>query len=108
VREEVLNRTERVLKRIQTATVVQRPVNLDDEVYYDLRIYGDDLYDLLSEISVEFGTDFSRLNINKYSPGEGTELWRPLLRLLGARPYKSLKVKDIVSAVEASSWFGES
>ena len=104
MRKENVNQARQVVELVQSATVVQRNVTMDDEVYDDLRIWGDDLYDIFSTLADRFGTDFSALCISDYAPGEGVSFVRPLLRLFGARPFKSLKVRDIVAAVEAGSW----
>jgi hypothetical protein len=80
------------------------PITLQTEVYHNLGIYGDDLFDLLLWINKEFGVTLD-LNIGDYGPTEWPFLRiRKLLSKFFGGPetaYKSLKVGDVVAAVEA-------
>lgn len=83
------------------------PITDDTEVYYDLRLYGDDLYALLVWIGREFGAQF-RVNLREYAPSEGIFPFlfreRRERREREQRPYKSLKVRDILAGIEAGHW----
>lgn len=104
VSEESLGR---FLARVGDATVRKSDISLDDEMYYDLKIYGDPLFDLLHDLAEEYHTDFSALDVSRYAPGEGGELIRPLLIALGRRPFPSFKVGDVWRAVQAGHWVPE-
>lgn len=95
---------ERFIARVKESTVIKSDISLDDELYYDLKVYGDALFDLLHDLAEMFGTDFAALNLMDYGPGEGAELIRPVLAAFGRRPYNSLKVGDIWQAVQAGRW----
>jgi len=85
------------------------PITEDTEVCADLGIYGDDVaFDLILWVSKEFGVE-GVFNMPRYGPGEG--FFRPVTRnrirkLFGLQkePYKSFKVRDLVSAIEAGRW----
>ncbi len=89
---------------VSEATVLEKEIGLDDELYYDLGIYGDPLFDLFADVARRFDVDFFSLNLNEYAPGEGAEFWRPLLVKLGHRPFKSLKVRDLWEAMNRGRW----
>jgi hypothetical protein len=92
------------LSLVKSYTVMAESISLEDEVYYHLRIYGDPLVDLLNEAAEKYSTDFSRLRVTDYGPAEGAEIIRPLLTMLGRRPYKSLTVGDLWNAIKAGRW----
>lgn len=94
---------DRFIARIKDSTV-KPDVSLGDEIYYDLKVYGDPLFDLIDDLSKMFGTDFSSMKASDYAPGEGGQLILPLLLALGRRPFKSLKVGDVWRAVQAGHW----
>jgi hypothetical protein len=81
------------------------PITLQTEVYRNLGIYGDDLFDLLLWINKEFGVTLD-LNIADYGPTEWPflRIRKLLSKFFGEREtvYKSLKVGDVVSAVETN------
>lgn len=54
------------------------------EVYYDARVSGDDLWDLITRLAERFDVDFTGLNIRQYAPGEGAETIRPVAVLIAA------------------------
>jgi len=93
-----------IIKMVAEATVIQRSVTENDEVYYQLRIYGDPLYELLTEIASRYHTDFSALDLRTVAPGEGASLWKGFISALGGKPFKSFKVADIIAAVRAGNW----
>jgi hypothetical protein len=79
---------------------------MDTEVYRDLGIYGDEIVDLVWWVEKEFGVK-SNLNPFRYAPHESPffPVSRAIRRLVGLeRQYASLKVRDIVAAIEAKCW----
>jgi hypothetical protein len=95
------------LARVVAPHYRKSPITDDTEVYYDLRLYGDDLYAFLVWLGQKFGTDF-HINLPEYAPSERIfPFWfrqRRERREREGRPYKSLKVRDILAAIEAGRW----
>ncbi|HEU4550757.1 MAG TPA: DUF1493 family protein [Rhizomicrobium sp.] len=83
------------------------PITDDTEIYYDLRLHGDDLYELVVWLGKEFGVS-TNVKLRDYGPGEGplSFLFRKQRerRELEQRPYKSLKVRDILAVIETGRW----
>ena len=82
------------------------PITVGTEVYGDLGIYGGDIVELVWWLDKEFGL---KTNINPfmYAPTEFPfiQILRSIGRAFGIeRQYKSLKVRDIVAAIEAGRW----
>jgi hypothetical protein len=82
-------------------------ITCDTELYYDLMIYGHDLFELVSWLEREFAVP-PDLNLSRYGPNE-VPLFRPLQmvrRILGLQEprYESLKVRDIIAAINAKRW----
>lgn len=95
---------ERIIEKLKDISP-RRNYSIGDksEIYYDLRISGDDLLELLDWISIKFGANFSTMRVHDYAPSE-VEIYPLITRLWGRRPYKSLKVQDVVDAVVRGSW----
>ena len=74
------------------------------EIYYDTRVSGDDLSDLISGLARQFETDFSAMNLHHFAPGEGAEIIRPMLMWFGRRPYRSLTVGKVAAAIQRGHW----
>jgi len=92
------------LRTLVPLKVWSEPITLDTEIYKDLKIYGDVLFDFLMWIEREFGMQIT-ISGNDYAPPEGPFLGI-FKALTGAasgsdRSYKSLKVRDVVQAVDA-------
>jgi len=82
------------------------PITENTEIYRDLRIYGDEIVDLVWWLEKEFGV---KTNINpfRYAPHEVPffGVLRTIRRVVGIEPqYESLKVRDIITAIEAKRW----
>ncbi len=98
-----------VVERLSKMTAPQNravPITEETEVYRDLGIYGDEIVDLVWWLGKEFGV---KTNINpfRYAPREVAffGMMRTIRRILGIGPqYQSLKVRDIVAAIEAKRW----
>jgi len=80
----------------------KKNVSIASEIYYDLRISGDDFDELIEWIYTRFGTDFSAM-VRQYVPGEAAIL--PfLLEALGKPPFPSITVRDLLAAIERGAW----
>jgi len=102
VREKIVDE----LRRRSTRTDLLQ-ITDDTEIYYDLRLFGDDFYEFICWLNNEFGGDF-RVNFGEYGPREGMppiffRQWRERRERLRHR-YKSLRVGDILTAVELGHW----
>ena len=97
------------LREIARPLPKEYAISGETEVYYDLGIYGDVLvFDLLFWMHREFGVALN-IDPSEHAPREG-----PILRTLfghfmhrrdiAQRPYVSLKVRDIMAAIEAGRW----
>jgi hypothetical protein len=89
------------MSSLKAPSVSIRP---ETEIYADLKIYGDDLFEFLIWIKKEFGVQIT-VSGAKYTPSE-----MPFFRVVGAfknavrggnHRYKSLKVRDVVKAIDA-------
>lgn len=94
---------ERLEAKLRDISVVNNPtITGETEICYDLSILGWDLWDFLEWITDEFGTDFSAMKVGLYSPGEGA--FMGLYTLTGRRKYRSLRLADLLAAIEAGRW----
>jgi hypothetical protein len=84
-------------------------VTLDTELYYDLGMFGNTLdWDLVLWAHREFGVE-RNLRSLEYGPGNVASfahLYEMIAKPLGlrTRQYKSLKVRDVMAAIEAKRW----
>jgi hypothetical protein len=100
---------EKVIERLSRMAAPQyraRPIAEDTELYRDLGIYGDEIVDLIWWLNKEFGV---QTNVDPfiYAPREFPffGVLRTIRRALGRETrYKSLKVRDILLAIEAKRW----
>lgn len=84
------------------------PIGEDTEVYADLRIYGDEMVSLIWWLQSEFGVE-TNIDPFKYSPREIPFSFAlcPIGKLLGLEQrFESLRVKDILAAIDAKRWPG--
>lgn len=99
----------KVIERLSRMTAPQyrtRAITQDTEVYRDLKIYGDEIVDLVWWLEKEFGV---KTNINpfRYAPHEIPffRIVRKIRKIVGSEPqYESFKVRDILDAIEAGRW----
>ena len=106
-RKAIFDRLVDVLR--DAATPTSQPITEATELYYDLGLHGDDLYDALDEVSREFRVDFSLMDLGRYAPGEtghafSLNLVRTFREWRGERTYRSLTVGSLVDAVQAGVW----
>jgi|GEM_PF-5903308 len=91
------------------ASPERRPITGATELYYELGLAGDDLYEAIAAIHDRFGTDFSSMDLRHYAPGETEAIFSlgPIREWLGRpRRYRSLTVQLLLDAVEAGAWKG--
>ena len=94
-----------VLDELRELTVFpERMRGRATEIYYDTRVSGDDLWDLISGLAKRFDVDFAGMKLHHYAPGEGAQLIRPLLMLFGGRPYRNLTVGQVAAAIQRGYW----
>jgi len=48
----------------------EEDIGVNDRLYFDLCLYGDDIDGFMKEISTKFDVDLSGLNLNEYFPNE--------------------------------------
>lgn len=101
---DVAKARSRLFEVLRRLTLEERAFEDYEEIYYDLKLSGQDLFQLLSWISKELGVDFSDMDVAKYAPQEGMGLIKPVLDLLGLRPYRSLRIRDLLRAIEFGRW----
>lgn len=82
-------------------------ITLDTELYRDLRLYGDDLWELALWMQRTFDVEGTFIP-TQYGPAEWPLLWlftrlKKLLRLNDTQ-HESLTVRDILSVIEAKRW----
>ena len=92
-------------KLARLAGAKARRIQDDTEIYYDLGLFGDDLDELIEWLGTTFRIDFSSMDIREFGPEEpGDFVPRFGDRWLGRRPYKSLKVCDLIQAIDSRRW----
>lgn len=98
---------EKLVAKLRTMTSLRSEsafINSDTEIYADLKIYGDDLFELLIWINDEFDVNVVVAG-GKYAPSEMLffKLFETVKKAFGGRihRYKSLKVRDLVQAIDA-------
>lgn len=103
---EVFRRVQAQLSRMTAPQHRALPITEETEVYRDLKIYGDEIVDLVWWLEREFGVA-TNIDPFKYAPREFpfSWAWHAIRKAVGREPaYKSLRVRDIVAAVEARRW----
>jgi hypothetical protein len=82
-------------------------VSPESQIYYDLGIYGDDFFELVSWMHEEFGVQ-TMSGFGSYAPPEAPFLFlRHFARkLLGCPvpPYRSLTVNEITNIITKGKW----
>lgn len=82
--------------------------HIDDQskIYQDLRIAGDDAWELLERIRHDFGVDFTGMNFANYFPSEGEVQIERLERLFRFAPKrKPLTVGHLLQVIEVGRWW---
>ena len=99
----------KVVEQLRYLSGSAGPITSETEVYADLGLYGDDIFELVLWMHKEFGVEPTHSdNVFVYAPTEMTffGIRESIKRLLGISPrrYKSLKVRDLVSVIEKKQW----
>jgi hypothetical protein len=108
---DVFHKVVERLSQIAAPQYRRSPIACETEVYQDLKIHGDVLvFDLILWLHDEFGVE-PNLHFADYAPSEWHALMLGRLGLALRRlwrknepQYKSLKVGDIIAAIEAKRW----
>lgn len=77
----------------------KKKVSKSSEIYYDLDIYGDDLYEIFEKLIDVYEISFRQIDLSKIGPGEGGGFIGAVVCRLGFRPYRSFRVEDLIDFV---------
>jgi hypothetical protein len=104
-KQEIFRRVADHLREVSAPRVRSLELSCDTEVYADLGLYGDDLNELIAWIFREFGVE-PNINIAHFAPGEPFLFRFPATwkRQKSRGEYDSLKIRDIIAAIEAGQW----
>ena len=90
-----------MIDEVRKIAAVNRPLSLDTEIYKQLRISGDDLWELLLALRKRLGTNFEDMDLRRFAPGEADWGWPwPFPQ----RRYASLTIGDLIEAAERGRW----
>lgn len=82
------------------------PIGPETEIYEDLGIYGDDLFEIVLWVHKTWRVDISTMRLSDYAPNEGSwglsRLFRKVLKL--PSPYRACTVSMLLSAIECGRW----
>jgi len=85
-----------------------KPILRSAAIYHDLRIAGDDAYELFEMVATRFGTSFEGFDWPKYFPNETQigPLWR-LAEKLGHNEtkWRRLTVGHLLAVIQRGVWF---
>jgi hypothetical protein len=104
--DDIFRRVEEHLRRMLPPRKRNMPITPETELYGDLGFYGDVLaFDVIGWASREFGIQ-GAFRLDDYARSEMPGFLRPLAKLIGRNrgSYKSLKVRDLVRAIESKRW----
>ena len=74
----------------------------ETRIFHDMRIYGDDAYELLEAIAKTFGTRFDGFDGQAYIPNQGDLTGIRIARLFGRRfAWRPLTFGHLLNVVEA-------
>lgn len=76
------------------------PLNRSTRLYQDLKIDGDDAFELLKDFSSKYNVDMSDFKFNEYFSPEGIDIIGAIISLFKNRPkLKELTIGDMELAV---------
>lgn len=105
-REVIFEHVVSVLRRVTLSEA--EPITEATELYYDLGLSGEDLADAIDGIRAPYGTDFSKMDLRRYAPGEGYDpgfdIVRDFREWQGKGTYRSLTVASLIEGIQAGSW----
>ncbi|WP_454719011.1 hypothetical protein [Caulobacter segnis] len=89
-----------LIDALREATVVSAPdISADTEIYYDLRISGDDLDALVDAAARRCGPAALVLEPAQYAPGEAGDWFDGLFKARAKRRYPSFTVGKLLAAM---------
>ena len=101
--DEIYKKVANQLRTMTPVKIGSVPISPDTEIYADLKIYGDDLFEFLIWIKNQFGVQVTVAG-GKYAPSEGPflKVVKALTTIINGKthPYKSLKIRDVVNAID--------
>jgi uncharacterized protein DUF1493 len=93
---------------VRRMTDIRKPILRSTAIYHDLRIAGDDAYELFEMVATRFGTSFEGFDWPKYFPNETQigPLWR-LAEKLGhdETKWRRLTVGHLLAVIQRGVWF---
>jgi len=104
--DETFRKVEEHLRKMLPPRKRAVPITPETELYRDLGICGDVLaFDVVFWAHREFGVDGS-LRLTDYAPGEMPTFCGLVTKLASRNKeqYKSLTVRDVVTAIETKRW----
>lgn len=98
------SKLEFLLKRYSSKK--QSDYTLEDSLYHDLGIFGDDADEFFDEYSKMFNVNVSNLNLNTYFPGETDPLLNIVKKLFGRRlgtdkVYSRISIQDLIVGINS-------
>ena len=93
------------LRAVVAPHIRSTPIADNTELYYDLGIYGDDMFEFVVWARKEFGIEYP-LELKRYAPGEMFLLFRRRTLRLDRmrRPYESFTVRHVLDATRVGRW----
>jgi hypothetical protein len=85
----------------------RKSISHSTAIYQDLRIAGDDAFELLEMISARFGTSFQGFDWRAYFPDEleaGLFHWGAILGIRDTKR-RTLTVGHLLAVIERGAWF---
>jgi Protein of unknown function (DUF1493) len=92
-----------ILALLQQQSISCDPITIESALYHDLRLYGDDAHEILTELSKRYGVSFSGFNFSTYFPNEG--LLAPFLPLRAPENWRRLTVGHLLAVIDRQQWF---
>lgn len=96
----------KLIAYLAAATARKQPITDATEIYYDLGLYGDDIFEFVLWAEKELGI-VAEFDMRKYCPGEipFMRLGRALAKVFGQeRSYQSFSVGLVLAAAKAGRW----
>lgn len=96
-RSNVMTDKELILFEIESlvSKYTKNPFSIESEIFYELKIYGDDLFEIFEFFIDKYNIDFSNINLSEIAPGEGGGSLAWITSLLGFRPYIKFTIGDL-------------
>jgi hypothetical protein len=86
----------------------RKPIENATSINLDIRIDGNDAYELVKSIQKRFGTDFSTFDWSRYFNDEPNALWFHWKTKLGFKDQrKSLTFSRLIEAIRKGEWSEE-